>query len=304
MTDPMFIVGCDRSGTTLLRGMLDAHPQVAVPPESQVFPQLLRAFSDGTVDPVQGIEILRANPRFRAWGVDDEVVQRCLAGRDAASAIQLLGKSYAAHRGKSIWIDKTPWYVLEIDLLAEAFPDATFVHVVRDGRDVALSLVEQLWGPGQFGEAAMYWRERVRAGDQARRVYGDRVIDLRYEDLVADPVKALTQVLTPLRQSFDPAMLYYREKASSIVEGVVRPEAHQGLYRPLGPTRDWRAVLELRDLQLFDELAGPVLDRHGYERGSAGSVPMSVRLEASRVRGRWALRHIRTRILRGIYNGR
>src|SRR4051794_27962840 len=125
-----FVVGCSRSGTTLLRALLDAHPLLAVPPESHfaVAPRLRR---------------LGRDPWFRLWGIEPPD----LRGLDVADAVRAVFAAYAAAQGKPRYADKTPHYVSHLPLLAERFPEARFVHVVRDGRDVALSLLEVPWGP-------------------------------------------------------------------------------------------------------------------------------------------------------------
>src|SRR5215212_5409627 len=119
-----FVVGCSRSGTTLLRALLDGHPLVAVPPESHFVlapdPRALR-------------RALRHEPWFGLWGIEPPE----LRGLDVADAVRAVFAAYGAVHGKPRYADKTPHYVSHLPLLAERFAEARFVHVVRDGRDVA-----------------------------------------------------------------------------------------------------------------------------------------------------------------------
>ncbi len=188
---------------------------------------------------------------------------------------------------KTRFADKTPRNVLHIDLLAGAFPDARFVHLVRDGRDVVPSMLGLAYFPDRFPEAVLYWADRVRQGRQAgRRLGPERYIEVRYEDLVADAPAVLAGLCEFLDLSDDPAMLRYHERADEVVAAVKETAHHQGLWQP--PTagrRSWRASMSRRDVARFEALAGSALDDFGYERSD---VPpsLSARAEA----GAWRLR--------------
>ena len=114
---------------------------------------------------------------------------------DVAAAITDLYARYAHERGKPRYGDKTPANVLYVELLAAAFPQARFLHIVRDGRDVVPSLMEMHFGPDRFGAAALFWRDRVTRGRAGgRRVGADRYREIRYEDLVAEPEPVLRDI--------------------------------------------------------------------------------------------------------------
>jgi hypothetical protein len=249
-----FVVGCSRSGTTLVRAMLDAHPLLAVPPESHfaIEPRLR----------------LRRDRWFRLWGIDAPDVR----GLDVADAVRAVFAAYAAAQGKPRYADKTPHYVSHLPLLAQRFPEARFVHVVRDGRDVALSLLEVPWGPDTIEGAALHWRRRVLEG-RAAALPPDRYRELRYEALVADPERELRALAPWLDLDYDPAMLAYPERALV----VPYPEHHARLAAP--PTaglRDHRRDLSAEDRARFEAVAGDALRELGYsptDARASSSVP-------------------------------
>ena len=134
--------------------MLDSHPELAVPPESHF------ALADS---PRSLRRALRREPWFALWEIEAPDVDRL----GCADAVRALFAAYAATRGKPRYADKTPHYVSHLPRLAARFPEARFVHVVRDGRDVALSLLEVPWGPDAIEDAALHWRRRVLEGRAA-----------------------------------------------------------------------------------------------------------------------------------------
>jgi hypothetical protein len=310
----LFAVGCVRSGTTMLRAMLDSHPDVAVPPESYfVAPALHRRarYAGSGPNGTTGIDADRlladvvADPSFGDWHLPPARLEslRRDPPRTVPAAITRLYAAYAAEHGKTRAADRTPSNVLEIDLLAEQFPGARFVHLVRDGRDVVPSLLTMEFGPDRFADATLFWRTRVlRARAAGRRLGPGRYREVRYEDLVADPARSLGAVCAFAGIRYEPAMLAYHERAAELIGGL-RDTAHvQGVRRP--PTagvRDWRTAMADGDVKLFDALAGDALDAFGYPR-SALDVPARVRVDAAvhRVRRTVALRArtLRTRVRR------
>ena len=191
-----FLVGCGRSGTTLLRAMCDSHPDLAVPPESH-FIVPLAAGSGHPIDSAVFLDRLYAQERFRLWELDRAEVEaafRRSAPDDYAGAVRTVFSAWAATQGKIRYADKTPGYVLHIPMLARLFPESVFVHLVRDGRDVACSFLELGWAD-TVEEAALHWRLRVLRGRQGGLALpSHRYHELRYEDLVADPEGSLRRL--------------------------------------------------------------------------------------------------------------
>ena len=187
--------------------------------------------------------------------------------------------AYAHHHGKPRAGDKTPRNVLHVEQLATALPESRFVHLVRDGRDVVPSVREHLLGPESLPAAIDYWRDRVTAGRRAGAALGPgRYLEIRYEELVADPAPVLRRVCRFLGLDDADAMLEYTRRAERVIAGVWDPRNHEGVTRP--PTtgvRDWRATMPRADAQLFDALAGDLLEELGYGRSG---LPRSTRASA------------------------
>lgn len=296
-----FVVGVARSGTTLLRLMLDRHPELAIPPESYFPLALLRRRRRFTtprgVDLGALVEVLLSDRSWslrqlrETWGIDPGVLRTRVFGTapSYAEAIRALYRLYADLHAKPRYGDKTPTFITEMPLLSRLFPDASFVHVVRDGRDVAASLLEMRFGPRNVEDAAALWAEQVRLArrDRARVSY----LEVRYERLVTDPRTVLEEVCAFLELSWEPRMLRFHEHAAARLAGEsVPPENVRGLARPLSAgLRDWRRDMRRTDIARFEAVAGDALRQLGYEIASGDRAP-SRRARLVRARAASALR--------------
>lgn len=266
---PLLVLGVRRSGTTLLRVMLDRHPRLAVPDESYFVPQLARRHRD-PVDPDEFVEDLRRLPTIREWEIDPDAVRgRLRGGMTTGQAIAAVYEQYAADRGKERWGDKTPMYMQYLPLLERLFPDALYVDLVRDGRDAALSflsmprgIVTETWAhPRTAADFACQWRTEVAAARAlGRRVGPRRYLPVRYEELVAEAEGTLRRICEFASLPYDGVMLGYAEEVD--VSG--KPH-QQSLKRPPTPgLRDWRTAMSREDVAAFEEVAGDLLDELGY----------------------------------------
>jgi hypothetical protein len=283
-----FVLGCVRSGTTMLRAMLDSHSELAVPPESP-FVTMAVACADRyeTATGIDADALLAAitrDPSFGEWQMPAEEVRRLWLASppaDVPAACRAMYARYAAERGKRYAGDKTPTNVLHVKLLADSFPEARILHIIRDGRDVVPSLMDMHFGPDRFGAATLFWRDRVARGREGgRRVGTDRYREIRYEDLVAEPESVLTDVCSFLGLTFEPKMLEYHERADELLDGLRFTHHVQGIRRPPAAARDWRTDMPDHEVQLFEALAGDLLDELGYERSGLPATSR-VRVEAT-----------------------
>lgn len=278
MTAFPFLVGCGRSGTTLLRSMFTCHPEMAIPYESYFVVSMGRRANRTRYEAGDSFALelflddLFAQFGFRHWHLPEREVREALKESPPgtyADAVRRVFAVYARQQGKRRYGDKTANYVLDIPLLAELFPEARFVHVIRDGRDVALSWLETGWefGPQTVEEAALYWRYYVQRGRRAGAQIGrDRYCELRYERLVANPVDALRELCSFLELEYDPTMLEYFEHADEVLRPMPRPQQHGNLRLPVTEgLRDWRRQMASEEVSLFERLTGEVLGELGYE---------------------------------------
>jgi hypothetical protein len=293
---PLFVVGCGRSGSTLLRLMLDAHPDLAVPGESHFIPELRRRFPD-PIDPEVVTPALLRTPHFRHWKVPESSVWervRALEDPSFAGVIEAAFLANADEQGASRWGDKTPIYVRSIPLLDELWPGARFVHLIRDGRDVGLSYLGLHWGPDTVWAAARKWRRDVGAGIRDGQPLGtDRYLEVRYEDLVADAAATLRTICTFAGLSFDEAML---DPAARRGHPTLAPEEGRAFHarseEEVGAgARDWRTQMAVEDVRRFEAVAGGLLEDLGYERRFP-DVPARDRVEGAVRSGALDLRAI------------
>jgi hypothetical protein len=276
MTDPFpCVVARGRSGTTLMRAILNAHPDLAIPGESTLItkfgPHRSRYESPRGFDVHQLAEDLIVDDAFRRWGFGAADVRSALiaaAPRSFADAVRAMYGSYAAREGKPRYGDKAANHVLHMDQIAKLLPESRFVHLIRDGRDVTLSFLEAEFGTTSLGEAAAEWERFVRTGRASGRTLGpQRYLEVRYERLVSEPEAAVREVCTFLDLPFDSAMLRYHEHAEPLMANLAFGAEHRNLSRP--PTkglRDWRVEMDKDDVARFESIAGDLLEELGYDR--------------------------------------
>jgi hypothetical protein len=227
----------------------------------------------------------------RQWGdfgfAEDELRERFRAVQplDGPAAIRAFFAAYAERHGKPRWGDKTPIYVESMPAIAGALPEARFIHLIRDGRDVALS--RSTWSEGEApdpSKAARRWRRRLRQARRDARKLG-HYLELRYEDLVLETEATLRQVCDFVELEFDPAMLAYHERAEERLSelgdlpasgekghraGEDRLAIHELTKEP--PKRErvarWRTEMSAEDRAAYEAEAGDLLAELGYETGT------------------------------------
>ncbi|MFL5819908.1 MAG: sulfotransferase family protein [Solirubrobacteraceae bacterium] len=282
-----FVVGVTRSGTTLLRLMLDAHPQLAVPPETHFALEVIAAFKEGPVTPERFVAIVTGHRRWPDFGLDADVLRARVSEAQplaAGPALRAFYRYYADQAGKPRWGDKTPGYLRKMSSIERALPEARFIHLIRDGRDVAVSITGLHFGPRSVPKAAHRWAKRIRvAREQGRRV--GHYTEVRYEDLVLEPEATLRRICAFVELDWDPAMLDYHDRAADRLQEITRdlPRSREGeviradqrvgihalASRP--PQSDrvgrWRTEMSDSDQAAFVETAGDLLAELGYPTG-------------------------------------
>lgn len=283
MTDPIFIIGVHRSGTTLLRFMLNSSPHIYIPPESDFIPRFFlgrphRELSQADIARI--LDVIFHRYRFvKEWQgapPDPALLIARLPARTPAALLDTLYSDYARQHGAGRWGDKTPIYASYVDLIAAIFPTARFVHIIRDGRDVALSMLDK-WGDKELHVdiyfAARNWVRRIRqAHASAARLGPGRYYEMRYEALVAAPEAELRPLCDFLDEPYLPAMAQPDRLGR---EQVAAGDFHEAVRRPPSTTRvaRWQREMTPADLRLFQRLAGPMLHELGYGVADAGNMP-------------------------------
>jgi hypothetical protein len=261
---PFFIVGNDRSGTTMLRMILDGGPDVAIPPESMFLTDVTLPAADwqALMDEVW------EHPKVRRWELPGPPPRVPDGLDDAEAARFVLGApfvAYARKHGKPRWGDKTPHYVHHVDQLLGIWPDARFVVLVRDGRDVALSLKRMPFGPNNAWAAAQWWARGIRAGAAAQRAHPERVRTVRYEDLAGDPAAHVPEICAFLGLAYDPAMLDLAHADRSKIVADQQswfPTLFEGINTKA--VARWQREMSPREQAVFASLARDELELLGY----------------------------------------
>jgi sulfotransferase family protein len=269
--------------------MLDSHPKLAIPPETGFL--CLGADLGGSGETLRKaffnaiIHFPDESPNWPDFEIPEHLFWLSLTAINPfniSDGYRAFYRLYASRFGKPRWGDKTPLYCKSLDTIRNALPEARFVHLIRDGRDAALSLRGMWFSPGPEMETqAAYWRECVLA---ARRAGANRrdYIEVRYEDLILRTRETLRSICMFIDLDYDDAMLSYYTRTPA------RLEEHKGRSRPDGTpllTRRqrfrqqerttmppdpacvfaWKSAMSLEEKDRFRSVAGPLLGDLGYE---------------------------------------
>ena len=274
----VFVVGCPRSGTTLLQRMLDNHPDLAVANDTHFITRAakksLRKHSNPplTDELVQDVSSYR---RFHRMGLDDGDINAAATGcKDYSHFVSRLYTLRGAKFGKSLSGEKTPDYCRQIPALNRLFPAAKFVHIIRDGRDTAMSAINwankskgpgkwKMWTEDPVGCSALWWRWQVGAGmREGRKLSGRLYHEVKYEKLVADAPKLL-------RAAAEFLQIPYSDNMGNYFKGKTRNNpklsAKSAWLPPTSGLRNWRIQMKREDIAVFEAVAGELLEQLGYE---------------------------------------
>lgn len=289
---PIFIGGCPRSGTTLLGALLGAHSRCVCVPEMPFKFDLLYGL-DWQKEPVTSrdtAKLIEHLGSFRMWGISaDGRNERNGSAPESEitylDTIEDLVRRYAAaveRQEADVWVEHIPHNVRYVTALLAHFPDAVIVHLVRDGRGIAASLLPVGWGAGSELAAARYWAEHLAYGFVAERSAPDRVYRVHYEELLRHPHEVLAGIC-------EFAGLAVEEQLGSVTRFPIPRDTlgqHSLVARPPDPSRadSWKHALTPRQIETFEYHAGELLAQLGYElvfggRATPPSMRERVRLE-------------------------
>jgi Sulfotransferase family len=321
---PFFIVGNDRSGTTLLRLVLDRSEEAAVPSESMFLIDFASVRRRGGLDDAErAARFARevwSHPKVRLWELPGQP-PAVPAGLSHDGAYRFVVESpfraYAEREGKGRFGDKTPAYVHYLEEILAVWPEARVVILVRDARDVALSITGLPFGPNNPYAAALWWSQGIRAGLEAQERHPENVLTVRYEELVADPASVVARVCEHVGLGYNSDMLAIERSApEKVVAG--RAEWFSELTAPISDSGSGRFRTEMteEEQRVVEAVAGDELRALGYQTADGDTpVPASralgyrahdaalrgvnaVRLRLVEERGR-EIRHVLRRKLAG-----
>ena len=267
---PIFILGVPRSGTTLLRMMIDSHPEIMCGPEAPWITNQV----EGGAPSIQQLTLFLANHKWGPvkgfTGVDEDLVYESMA-----SIIDRFMSAAAQSHGKSRWAEKTPRNIIAVPFLYRLFPNAKFIHIFRDGRDVALSTKDGNWKTipyrtnkikNTYGNALKRWVDWIEQFQNDAQALSITYLSIRYEDLVSSPQEEMRRVLEFLEVEWSDQILNPYKVEHDIIstkgEGIKsfyerQSIDKQSLYR-------WKKELNWFQRRLTRNLAEETLLKLGY----------------------------------------
>lgn len=274
---PIFIVGANRSGTTLLRLILNAHPRIAIPEELNFFnPWMAAHWRDAAPD-------RHAFRRRVHWYLHEKMPPGAfgtVALNDLEDEVVFGASTYdwralyagalaawARHHGKVRWGEKTPGNLFYVDHLLKMFPEAQFIHLVRDPR----AGVQSMQNASFFGDDvtinALNRRKYLREGlRRDASMPSDQWIRVRYEDLLTAPEDTIQALCHFLSEPFVPTMLSYYEDAEQYMSEEAAHEFNQGALRPIDPSKadSWRNTLSRTDATVVETICRSEMNALNY----------------------------------------
>ena len=264
----------------MLRLMLCSHSRLAIPPETWYLIPLLQRFDiERTLNAAElesAVAIITQHYRWPDQKLDAQEFRRAVSQLPAPhlrDVVEVIFRRHMQAEGKARWGDKTPIYIEVVPQLARMFPGSRFIHLVRDGRDVAKSHQAAGWNGYWLHDNTKEW---TRALEFYRRLagsqLGERMLQVRYEELVLDPEAALRRICQFIGEEFEPQMLSWERQVDEQVPERER-HIHTKLKRRSGPDDVARWKREMTDRELFvaEAFMGAHLSRAGYERRYPGA---------------------------------
>jgi hypothetical protein len=277
---PVFVVGCARSGTTLLYDtLLSAGGFAIYLGESNIFNLLAPRFGDLSVrkNRQRMLDVWLGSRLFRVSGLDRRQIEEKIPDncRNAGDFLRIVMDEIARQQNAPRWAGNAPEEILHLKHIKETIPEALIIHVIRDGRDVSLSLSEKRyirpfpWKDRETPEgAALYWEWIVQKGRAAAALLGKDYIEVRFEELVGNPRSVLQRLSTFLEHDLD-----YDRVLKTAIGAVGKPNTSFTKQRDRGfnPVSRWKKQLSNARLTKIEGLVGNTLSELGYELATPGA---------------------------------
>ena len=272
---PFFIIGSGRSGNTLLRSILSGNSDISIPPESYRIPFAIKKFHilnnrDWEDIVSQVLKEFEDCKEFYTWEIDITDVQKRLENiadskRTLSNIFDELFCTYTEKHspGSKIWGDKTPMNTLYLDWIGTVFPRSKFIHIIRDGRDVASSYLK-MDRYDTILEAANRWINSIESAQSFGSKIKENYIEIRYEELVTKPEEVIKDTCDFLDIAYDSKMLDHTKQVKKL--GDTDKEHHSNLSKPISSDSvgKWRNNLSESDQESITKLLHKHLQRLGY----------------------------------------
>lgn len=254
---PIFIGGAGRSGTTLIRVILDSHPRIACGPELRITPTLAYLWEQYN----QRLDVLKS------YGITKESNAKTFQNLYFALISRYLNTTQ-----KRRIAEKTPGNCKVFPQLRQIFPDSPLIHIIRDGRDVVASLRKQNWIDLRTGEpmvetvdtvkAIKHWKESVTLGRKIKNQKDQNYFEIRYESLIESPELELKKLFKFLNEDWDPKVLSFHEISRNLAFEASSNQVNKPFYKT--SIGRFRKALQLEDGLKIDDIAGDLLIDLGY----------------------------------------
>ncbi len=274
---PLFIFGCYRSGTSLLRLILNAHPNIFIPEETQFIPHIGKVINKyGNLEKQENLNhllrdicsLLRRKARWEKLPSPKRIKSFLPQKPNYADVIRgvILSMVDGDIKDLKYWGDKTPKYINSFQYLSQLYPDAKFINIIRDGRDVAASVKkEPFWGGRTPLMVAEEWNYRILNGLLGEISLGKkRFFTVQYERLVSNPETTLKEITDFLDIDFDKSMLMFYKTPSA--KELSRFARHKNVMKPISTASvgRYKTVLTKKEIRIFENEAGNSLLALGY----------------------------------------
>jgi len=260
--DAIFIGGCNRSGTTMLGSMLGASKTCFTTPESQ-FKNIL---SNEKLNAEQILTFINNNFRFKLWGIGPLQNNQIQEKKDIFKYILAsYKKQKKIDPNKQIWIDHTPDNFENFSLLIEYFPNAKFIHLIRDSRGVAASVMPLDWGPNDAFQASDYWSKKIAFGLAAEVFFPEKVVHVKFEDIVNNPEQTIKNLCHKLNIVYHPEMI--KGDKSFLPNYTLKQHALVGNMPSANKIDSWKQKLTAEEIKIIEGSTRQLLMLFGYNVG-------------------------------------
>jgi hypothetical protein len=268
LAKPFFLVGCGRSGTSLLRSMLNNHSRIAIPTESLFMVDYLRVQDRFALEDL--VDLIIDEPEITEWGLNVEKVDLSDC-ETVPEVLKRLHNLYASSKHADVWGQKTPRFVRHMQTLGSAFPDAVFIHIVRDPRAVVNSLTHSDVHRSNPYHGTRRWCMDVEAGLAYEVSSPARVHRVSYEELVREPKQTLENILEFIGLPYETGMLDHQsdlDEYSAFYENI-----HKNLTQEINPghINKWEHSLTPLQVSIIESIAEDLMFKLGYPIRYPGS---------------------------------